>query len=233
MGDKDIERLKKEYERRDQENVDIITYSHLSPSYNFYITQLNKSLNHLFHQEESSTVKNRKILEIGCGSGGVLQNFLKFGVHEDSMFGVDLLFRRLLTAKSVLQQAKFINSDAQYLPFPGDLFDCVLQFTAFSSILNMNIKMNMASEMLRVTKEDGAIIWYDFWWNPTNPQTEGIKPAEIRKLFPECNFIFRKITLAPPIARKVVPLSWPFALLLESLKIFNSHYLVLIKKRVD
>ena len=88
----------------------------------------------------------------------------------------------------------------------------------------------MASEMLRVLRIGGAILWFDFWLNPTNPQTGGIRPKEIRTLFPYCTYIFRKITLAPPIARRIVPFSWPLAQFLESFGIFNSHYLVLIRK---
>jgi hypothetical protein len=75
------------------------------------------------------------------------------------------------------------------------------------------------------------IVWYDFWLNPSNRQTRGIRPAEIRHLFPGCTFDFRKITLAPPLARRVVPLSWLAAYLLEKLSVFNSHYLVGIRKK--
>jgi hypothetical protein len=105
------------------------------------------------------------------------------------------------------------------------------QFTAFSSILEMSVKESMASEMLRVLKDDGVIVWYDFWWNPTNQQTAGIQLKEIRHLFPGCQFSWKKITLAPPITRRIVPLSWSFALFLESLKVFNTHNLVLIQKQ--
>jgi hypothetical protein len=73
------------------------------------------------------------------------------------------------------------------------------------------------------------ILWYDFWLNPTNPQTEGIRPSEIRTLFPGCDFEFRRITLAPPLARRLVPVSWVVAFLLEKLRVFNSHYLVAIR----
>jgi hypothetical protein len=77
---------------------------------------------------------------------------------------------------------------------------------------------------------------YDFRLNPTNPQTRGIsyfsiRPAEIKRLFPNCHYEFHRITLAPPIARRVVPISWMLALFLESLKIFNSHYLAVIKMK--
>ena len=42
-----------------------------------------------------------------------------------------------------------------------------------------------------------------FWLNPTNPQTRGVRPAEIRQLFPGCSFKFERITLAPPITRRL------------------------------
>jgi hypothetical protein len=77
-------------------------------------------------------------------------------------------------------------------------------------------------------KPGGMILSYDIWLNPANPQTRGIRPAEIKRLFPNCRYEFHRITRAPPIARKVVPISWSLALFLEGLTIFNSHYLILI-----
>jgi len=70
---------------------------------------------------------------------------------------------------------------------------------------------------------------YDFRLNPTNPQTRGILPGEIKRLFPNCSYQFNRITLAPPLARRIVPLSWILAYGLERLTIFNSHYLVAIR----
>jgi hypothetical protein len=97
--------------------------------------------------------------------------------------------------------------------------------------------------------QDGKKLSCDFRLDPTNPQTRGIsyfstshfntsyfstsyfsiRPAEIKRLFPGCSFEFHKITLAPPLARRIVPLSWGLALFLEGLKIFNTHYLVAIR----
>ena len=82
---------------------------------------------------------------------------------------------------------------------------------------------------MRVLTRTGMIVWYDFWLNPTNPQTRGIRLGEIRRLFPDCRLDVRCVTLAPPIARRVVPLSWTLALVLENLRALNSHYLVGIK----
>jgi hypothetical protein len=59
----------------------------------------------------------------------------------------------------------------------------------------------------------------------------GIRPAEIKLLFPNCTYEFHRNTLAPPITRKLAPISWSLCLFLESLKIFNTHYLVVIRPR--
>jgi len=59
--------------------------------------------------------------------------------------------------------------------------------------------------------------------------------AEIKRLFPNCCYEFHRITLAPPITRKLAPVSWGLCLFFESLKIFNiipfgdTHYLVAIR----
>jgi len=77
-----------------------------------------------------------------------------------------------------------------------------------------------------------SIIWYDYWISkPTNPDVKGVGKKEIKELFPNCKFEFHRITLAPPIARLLVRVSWILCELLEKLKIFNTHYLVVIKKK--
>ena len=175
-------------------------------------------------------MEDDKILEVGCGSGGVLQQFFNWGASAQNLNGIDLLSDRLVEAKARLSQAGIVNANGEWLPYPQGYFDIVMQFTAFSSILDTEVKMRIAKEMLRVLRPDGLILWYDFWLNPTNKQTQGIQPAEVRALFPGCQYEFHKITLAPPITRRIVRFSWVFASLLESMQIFNTHYLVLIRK---
>jgi len=167
----------------------------------------------------------------------VLTEYLGFGASPENLFGVDLLFDRLLHAHHRLPGSGFSNADGQSLPYASNTFDLVLQYTAISSILDPGIRRNICADMLRVLrnpdpasgKPGGMILWYDFWLNPVNPQTRGIRPAEIKRLFPNCSYEFHRITLAPPIARRIVPLSWMLALFLENLKIFNTHYLVAIR----
>jgi hypothetical protein len=83
--------------------------------------------------------------------------------------------------------------------------------------------------MRRVVRPGGLILWYDFWINPINPQTRGIRRAEIRALFHGSRYAFRRVTLAPPIARRLAKYSWAICLGLEHLRIFNTHYLAVIR----
>jgi hypothetical protein len=85
--------------------------------------------------------------------------------------------------------------------------------------------------MLRVLKPDGVVVWYDFLFdNPRNANVRGVNAGEIRRLFAGCRLDLRRITLAPPLARRIVPLSWSLARFLEHLRILNTHYLSVIRK---
>jgi len=54
--------------------------------------------------------------------------------------------------------------------------------------------------------------------------------AEIRSLFPGCPVELGSTTLAPPISRRVVPVSWVLALALEKFPFLRTHYLAVIRK---
>jgi len=226
----DIQRLRKEYQNRSNRKEFLDLYSFFTSSYLFTIQQRERAILHVLKNHNQKSLKEMKILEIGCGGGFLLMDFVKYGASQHNIWGIDLLFDRLRNALVILPSGNIVNADGQELPFESRSFDILLQSMAFSSILNPSVRSNMAAEMIRVLKDNGVILWYDFWWNPSNRQTAGIRPREIQRLFPKCQIQKKKITLAPPIARRIVPITWQFALFLESLTIFNSHYLALITK---
>ena len=225
----DLSRLRTEYEDRKQRLAGRDLYSMFNTANLFAVQQRQRALLTTLRRQGFSKLSTFRILEMGCGGGGVLAEFLSFGVLPQNLFGVDLLRDRLCHAKQQLSDSHFYHADGQQFPFPSQSFDLVMQFTALSSILDAGIKHNICKDMLRVLKPSGLILWYDFWLNPTNPQTRGIRPAEVRHLFPGCRYEFRRITLAPPIARRLASHSWGLCLFLESLKIFNTHYLAAVR----
>lgn len=225
----DLDRLRQEYKDRVSRLADSSRYSLENPAYRFGIENRRAALTKLLVRNGLKNLEEKLVLEIGCGSGGVLHEYEQLGIPQSSLIGIDLLFDRLEVAHITLPDAGVCNADGQKLPFPDHCFDFILQYTAFSSILDTQIKKNMAVDLIRALKLNGTVIWYDFWWNPTNRQTRGINRLEIRSLFPNCTFSFQKITLAPPITRRILSFSTGLANILESLKIFNTHFLVFIK----
>jgi ubiquinone/menaquinone biosynthesis C-methylase UbiE len=163
--------------------------------------------------------------------GGELRNFIRYGASPENLFGIDLLPDRIGIAKKISPNIDFRCGDASEIPYEDESFDMVLQFTVFTSILDKGMKRSIATEMLRVLKPDGIVLWYDYHMNnPKNPDVKGVKKQEIYELFPGCLIDLKRITLAPPITRLLARHSWFACYLLERLKVFNTHYLGVIRK---
>jgi ubiquinone/menaquinone biosynthesis C-methylase UbiE len=231
QAEDEIRRIHREYARRAQEKDENSFYSLFHPGILYQHTQRARQILSMLRRHGINSLHGRTILEIGCGGGGVLREFLAYGADVSRLYGIELLEWHLHQAYLVNSNFRLACADGQALPYPDGSFDLALQFTVFTSVLSIELKAAMAREMLRVLRPDGLILWYDFWLNPTNPQTKGVRPREVKALFPNCHFEFRRVTLAPPIARRLAKWAWGVCLLLEWLRLFNSHYLVAIQPR--
>jgi ubiquinone/menaquinone biosynthesis C-methylase UbiE len=207
-------------------------YSWFNPGYLFYIQQLERRVVTLLRTEGFCPLYDKKVLEVGCGQGQWLREFIKWGACPDNMTGIDLLPDRVTKARQLCPQGVEIQcGSAERLAFPNASFDLVLQFTVFSSILDLKMKQMLACEMLRVLKEGGLILWYDFYINPWNLDTRGMRRNEIAQLFPDCRVDLHRVTLAPPLSRLLAPYSWLGCYVLERFQIFNTHYLGVIQRK--
>lgn len=226
----EIERIKKVYEKRDLIGKRKL-YSLFNPASLFSTHQREKDILAILSRFNIDNLSDKKILDFGCGNGGVLRDCLRYGAKPENCFGIDILQCRIDEAKILSPNMNFIHGNAEGVLHGEGFFDIVLCFTVFTSIFDENMKRNLTSEMTRVLKQDGIILWYDYHMNnPKNPDVRGVKKKEIYKLFPNCDIFLNRITLAPPITRFIAPYSWLACYLLEKLKIFNTHYLGIIKK---
>jgi SAM-dependent methyltransferase len=226
----DLARLRHEYADRARRFAESDVYTVFNLANLFAVQSRQRAVVDTLRWHGLADLSGLRILEMGCGGGGVLVEYLGLGASPHKLYGIDLLPYRLPQTFFRLPASNLANADGASLPFPSSTFDLVLQYTAISSILDPNLRREICAELLRVARPGGLILSYDFWLNPINKQTLGLRPSEIRQSFPGCEIRFRKITLAPPLARRLVSLSWMLAHLLESLGIFNSHYLAAIRK---
>lgn len=229
MDEKD--RIKLVYLKRDHTVKD--DHYSLFNSANLFEKQIREwKLLKVLKKEEFYNIRDKIILDLGCGIGQTLRDFIKYGARPENLCGIDLLPDRISEAKKISPNIDFRCTNAEDLPFEDESFDIVMQFTVFTSILDSRMKENIAKEMIRVLKQDGIILWYDFFVNnPRNPDVRGIRKKRIKSLFPNCSFDFHKVTLAPPIARVFAKYSLLLCYVLELLPFLCTHYLCVIRKK--
>lgn len=240
--DAERQRIRKVYERRKRE-VPADFYSPTRLSNLFLIQQRGRQGLAALSRAGLLPLRGRRVLEVGCGARGWLTELEMWGVERGKLAGIDLDPDRVTECRHLLAAdrdehgqvlspgAEILEGDASALPWAEGSFDIVIQSTLMTSILDGEVRAAVAHESLRVLRPGGCILWYDFSFNnPHNPDVRAVTRREIGELFAGCQIRLRRATLAPPISRKLVPLTWVGALLLESIKILNSHLLGIIRK---
>jgi ubiquinone/menaquinone biosynthesis C-methylase UbiE len=222
-------RIRAAYAKREEADA---RYSWFSPGYQFMMQQRERQILALLQRCGFAALESKKILEVGCGSGQWLSDFIKWGARPENITGIDLLADRASKARKLCPSAVRIEcASAAELPFADGTFDLVLQSTVFTSILDPGLKRRVAAEMIRVVKPEGFILWYDYHVNnPWNHDVRGVKRQEIAQLFPGCRIELERITLLPPLARVLARYSYLGCHLLEKLPLLCTHYLGVIRK---
>jgi len=225
-------RIRAAYAKRQKDDA---RYSYFSMGNLFEKQERERCLLTLLKRYGLAPLQTNKILEVGCGTGYWLREFMKWGARPENITGIDLLADRVAEARYLCPEAvSILYGNAAELAFPDATFDLIVQSTVFTSVLDAPMKQQMASEMLRVVKDDGFILWYDYHVNnPWNPDVRGVKRREIAQLFPGCRIKLQRITLVPPLVRLLAPYSWLACYVLGKIPWLCTHYLGLISKELQ
>jgi SAM-dependent methyltransferase len=197
----EIQRIKQVYEDRDLVYKKLNSIDYI---FNAYI-QFERELVYTFIlRKQFIEVNDLKILEIGAGNGSNLFFFKRFGLKWENIYANELMEERFNQLSKNFEKCHLYSGDASVLDFK-EYFDIVFQSTVFTSILDDDFKKKLADKMFTMIKPEGVVLWYDFIYNnPKNPNVKGVKRNEIIQLFPLAKKItFYKVTLAPPIGRKI------------------------------
>jgi SAM-dependent methyltransferase len=176
-----------------------------------------------------------RLLEVGCGNGCNLLDFIRFGFRPEHLQGIELLTASVERARRNLPVSVRITlgdatgdagssvSDASQ--------DIVYQSTVFTSLLDDEFQQRLADRMWRWLRPGGGILWYDFTVNnPRNPDVRGVPVWRIRQMFSHGNMRVRRLTLAPPLARAVTKVHPMLYTVLNLCIWLRTHVLVWIEK---
>ena len=224
--------VRERYARREK---DAERYSLLNPHALFTVQERQRAIAELFVSLGLHDLSAVRLLEIGCGTGANLLEFLRLGFAPAHLQGIELLASHVERARCVLPAGvRILPGDAVHVARSAVLpasQDIVYQSTVFSSLLDDHFQQRLSDVMWETVRPGGGVLWYDFTVNnPRNPDVRGVPAKRIRQLFPGGQFRARRVTLAPPLARLVTRVHPALYPALNSCPWFRTHLLAWIAK---
>lgn len=230
----DTRQLECHYARRERAGV-TDRYSLLQPDVWQTVQERQRAMLQCLTRHGWHDLRERRLLEVGCGAGGNLLEFLRMGWRPEHLAGIELMPERHAQARAVLPERVALHlGDACTAPIADASCDLVFQATVFSSLLDDAFQQRLAEAMWRWVKPGGAVLWYDFTLdNPSNPDVRGVPMQRVRALFPRGRIEAQRVTLAPPLARlacRVWPGLYP---VLNAVPLLRTHVLAWVAKDSD
>lgn len=173
-----------------------------------------------------------RFLDVGCGTGGVLRQFVEWGASPENCIGVELLPERLKVA--AMRSPVAMNwhlGELNTLP-TDEGFDLVSANTVFSSVLDDQERKRLAAGMWRRVRPGGAVMIFDFRVNnPQNSDVRQVKKKQLEQLFPGKVISYQSLVLLPPLSRKIARFSPTLNAILDLLlPIARTHFLLVVQK---
>lgn len=207
-------------------------YAMTQPDVWMTVQERQRQMLRLFRRLGWGDLAQRSLVEVGCGAGDNLLELLRIGFAPHHMTGIELLPERIALARQRLPAAvTLIEGDASLAAMPAAQADVVFQSTVFSSLLDANFQQQLADAMWRWVRPGGGVLWYDLGLdNPRNRDVRGLSARRIEALFPQGRPELRRVTLAPPLARRLCRVQPGLYDLFNLLPVLRTHWLAWIGK---
>lgn len=144
-----------------------------------------------------------EVLDLGCGTGWLLESLARKGVEPRRLHGVEALAVRAEAASRRVPGAQVLTADARELPYESDRFELVTLVTVLSSMPGEDAVAAALREARRVASPAGLVLCYEPRLpTPLNRRTRRISRRELeRSLGPAV--AQRSLTGLPPLARRL------------------------------
>ena len=172
-----------------------------------------------------------RAIDVGCGNGAFLRQLIDWGAQPANLAGTELQPERLEQARQRTAQGvrwHLGSLDA----FAAGSVDLVSAETVFSSILDDDLRRDLAAQMWRVLRPGGWAMILDFRYsNPRNLQVRKVSGAELLRFWPAERRHYRSVTLAPPLSRAMARLPYLVPELLAAMvPLLRSHFFYMAQK---
>ena len=118
-----------------------------------------------FTIELSGVQRGQRVLDIAGGTGDLASKFARLVGPEGEVVLADIndsmlkVGRERLTDKGIVGNVRYVQANAECLPFPDDYFDCI---TIAFGLRNVTDKEAALRSMLRVLKPGGQVMILEF-----------------------------------------------------------------------
>jgi len=141
--------------------------------------------------ELAAIQRGQRALDVCCGTGDIALAIARSGAEVTGLdFSQAMLDiaenRRLKNTQSASTHPKFIQGDAQQLPFPENTFEAV---TVGYGLRNLASWETGLREMLRVAKPGGRLVVLDFG-KPSNALWRGVYFTHLKMTVPLLGWLF-------------------------------------------
>ena len=99
--------------------------------------------------------ENTRVLEVGCGSGAFLYQFLL--ISNCKIFGIDYSTALVDFASELISDGIFVLSEARKIPFPDGQFDVVFSHSVFQYFPNSDYAYEVIDEYFRTLRKGGKL----------------------------------------------------------------------------
>lgn len=230
MASDEIARLKQAYQKRKEKGLS--AWDSLFKEATLQVIQeRERVLLKMLKKSIETSVADKRVLDIGCGSGGTLLPMLYYRFQPGNCFGVDLLDDRIAEARRRLPNMTFACCSAENIPFEKHSFDLVIMFTCLSSVLDKGTRQKICTESLAMLRPGGWVLIYDFRVNnPFNKDVHAVTLRELKGYFPGLKFSSKTLTLIPQLGRLIGRYSIALCRILAIIPFLRTHRMTMFRK---
>src|SRR6266851_2828693 len=125
ISSREVSRIRSVYRERERALPRMANPDQTNPGYQRLVRKYHDRLERILRERLAGSLRNCRVLDVGCGYGSLLGWFHGLGIPPANLFGVDLIPDRIKIAREMFPAFTFVEGNAERFDFPDNCFDLV------------------------------------------------------------------------------------------------------------